>query len=62
VVRSPQDVADLLMAEMGLLDQEHVRVVLLSTKNVVISPANGAIYGPRGRIPKLIQHCYNKNG
>ncbi|TET38361.1 MAG: JAB domain-containing protein [Dehalococcoidia bacterium] len=37
VVRSPQDVANLLMADMGLLDQEHLRIVLLNTKNQVIS-------------------------
>jgi len=37
VVRSPQDVANLLMADMGLLDQEQLRVVLLNTKNQVIS-------------------------
>ncbi len=35
-VRSPQDVADLLMAEMSLLDQEHFRVVVLNTKNQVM--------------------------
>ena len=36
-VRSPQDVADLLMAEMALLDQEHFRVVVLNTKNEVMA-------------------------
>lgn len=35
-VRSPADVANLLMLEMGLLEQEHLRVVLLDTKNYVI--------------------------
>ncbi len=37
VIRSPQDVADLLMSEMGLLDQEHLKVLLLNSKNQVIS-------------------------
>lgn len=37
VVRSPQDVANLLMAEMSFLDQEQLRVVLLTSKNQVIS-------------------------
>ncbi len=37
VVRSPQDVANLLMAEMGLLDQEQLRVVLLNSKNQVMA-------------------------
>ena len=37
VVRSPQDVANLLLAEMGMLEQEELRVVLLNTKNQVIA-------------------------
>lgn len=37
VVKSPEDIANLLMAEMSFLDQEHLRVVLLNTKNQVIS-------------------------
>ncbi len=37
VIRSPQDVANLLMAEMGFLDQEQLKVVLLNTKNQVIT-------------------------
>ncbi len=35
-IRSPQDVANLFMLEMGLLEQEQLRVILLDTKNVVI--------------------------
>jgi DNA repair protein RadC len=35
-VRSPGDVANLLMLEMGLLQQEVMRTVLLNTKNFVI--------------------------
>lgn len=35
-VRTPSDVANLLMLEMGLLEQEHLRTVLLDTKNRVI--------------------------
>mgnify|MGYP001818866672 FL=1 len=34
-VRTPSDVAHLLMMEMGLLEQEHLRTVLLDTKNYV---------------------------
>lgn len=34
-IKSPLDVAALLMAEMGHLDQEHLRTVLLDTKNRV---------------------------
>ena len=35
VIRCPEDVANLLGAEMSLLDQEHLRVILLDTKNRV---------------------------
>ncbi len=38
-VNSPQDVANLLMLEMGQLEQEHLRVLLLDTKNhITASP------------------------
>jgi DNA repair protein RadC len=37
VIHSPQDVANLVMAEMASLDQEHLRVLLLNTKNEVLS-------------------------
>ena len=36
-VRSPADAANLLMAEMSLLAQEHLRTVLLDTRNRVLS-------------------------
>ena len=36
VVRSPTDVAQLLIAQMGHLDQEHFRVVFLDTRNRVL--------------------------
>ena len=35
VIHSPEDVANLLGAEMGTLDQEHLRVLPLDTKNHV---------------------------
>ena len=37
VINSPQDVANLLMGEMAALDQEHLKVLLLNTKNEVLS-------------------------
>jgi DNA repair protein RadC len=37
VIRSPQDVFNLLSAEMGFLQQEHLRVLLLNTKNEVLA-------------------------
>ena len=38
-VRTPADAANMLMMEMGLLDQEHLRVILLDTKNHVLGVA-----------------------
>ena len=35
-IRSPHDVADRLMLQMGRLEREELRVVLLNTKNVVL--------------------------
>ncbi len=37
IIRSPQDVFNLLSAEMGFLVQEHLRVLLLNTKNEVLA-------------------------
>jgi DNA repair protein RadC len=35
-VKSPADAANLLMLEMGMLEQEHLRTILLDTKNHVL--------------------------
>ena len=35
-ITTPQDVANLLLAEMSFLEQEHLKVVLLNTKNQVL--------------------------
>lgn len=37
VIRSPQDAFNLLGAEMAFLDQEHLKVLLLNTKNEVLA-------------------------
>lgn len=37
IIRTPSDVANLLMLEMSLLDQEELRVVVLNTKNHVLT-------------------------
>ena len=36
VINSPQDVANLLLADMAVLDQEHSRILLLNTRNEVL--------------------------
>jgi DNA repair protein RadC len=37
IVSSPADAANLLMTEMSLLEQEHLRLILLDTRNHVLS-------------------------
>jgi len=36
-IRSPADAANLVMSEMNLLEQEHLRIMLLDTKNHVLA-------------------------
>ena len=36
IVKSPADAANLLMVEMGMLEQEHLRAVILDSKNHVL--------------------------
>jgi DNA repair protein RadC len=37
IIRSPQDAAGLMMADMGALQQEHLRVMLLNSKNHLLA-------------------------
>ncbi len=37
IISTPQDAANLVTGEMGSLDQEHLRVILLNTRNEVLS-------------------------
>lgn len=37
IITTPQDAANLLSGEMRILDQEHLRVILLNTRNEVLS-------------------------
>ena len=37
MIHSPGDAAELVRYEMGALEQEHLRVILLDTRNRVIS-------------------------
>jgi DNA repair protein RadC len=57
-VRSPQDVANLLLAEMGLLEQEHLRVVLLNSKNQVLAMPEvyrGSVNSAQVRVSELFR-------
>jgi DNA repair protein RadC len=63
-IRSPTDAADLLMLEMGHLDQEHLRTVLLDTKNrvqhvstIYIGSVNSALI----RIGEVFKEAIRRN-
>lgn len=63
-VRSPSDVANLLMLEMGLLDQEIMKAVLLNTKNhVVASPMiyQGSVNSIGVRVGELFREAIKHN-
>ncbi len=63
-VRSPADIANLLMAEMGLLEQEHLRTVLLDTKNHVQRVANvyaGSLNAAVVRVGEVFREAIRAN-
>jgi DNA repair protein RadC len=63
-VRSPADVAGLLQIEMGLLEQEHLRVVLLNTKNhvqAVREVYRGSVNSSQIRISEVFRDAVKEN-
>lgn len=63
-VRSPGDAANLLMMEMGLLEQEHLRTVLLDTKNYVMRVANvymGSLNSASVRVGEIFREAIRSN-
>jgi DNA repair protein RadC len=63
-IRSPTDAADLLMLEMGHLDQEHLRTVLLDTKNRVQHVATiyiGSVNSALIRIGEVFKDAIRRN-
>lgn len=63
-VRSPQDVANLLLPEMGLLEQEEVRVVLLNTRNQVLgihTVYRGSVNTSLVRVGELFREAVRQN-
>lgn len=63
-VRGPVDVANLLMVEMGLLEQEHLRTVLLDTKNYVIRVTNvyvGSLNSAAIRVGEVFRDAIRAN-
>ncbi|MCX6013179.1 MAG: DNA repair protein RadC [Chloroflexi bacterium] len=64
VVKSPDDVAYLLLAEMSYLDQEHLKVVLLNTKNQVTSISEiykGSVNTSYVRISEVFRNAIKDN-
>lgn len=63
-VRGPGDVANLLMVDMGLLEQEHLRTVLLDTKNYIIRVANvysGSLNSAVVRVGEVFREAIRAN-
>jgi DNA repair protein RadC len=63
-VKSPSDVANLLMLEMGFLEQEHLRVVLLDTKNHVLGMPTiyvGSLNASVMRVGELFREAVRAN-
>ena len=63
-IHSPQDVANLLMAEMAFLDQEHFRVLLLNTKNQVLAISEvykGNVSSAMVRAAEVFQEAVRSN-
>ena len=63
-ISSPQDVFNLLGAEMGLLDQERLRVLLLNTKNEVLAAPEvykGNVSSSMVRVSELLRPAVREN-
>jgi len=63
-VRSPRDAAHLVLPEMGLLEAEQMRVLLLDTKNRLIAAVtlyNGTVSECRVRIAEVFREAVRRN-
>lgn len=63
-IKSPADAATLLMAEMSHLDQEHLRVVLLDTKNRVLQTVTiyiGSVNSAAIRVGEVFKEAIRRN-
>jgi DNA repair protein RadC len=64
VVRSPSDVAHILMAQMAHLDQEHFRVIFLDTRNRVLGLETvyiGSLNASHIRIAEVFREGVRRN-
>jgi DNA repair protein RadC len=63
-IRSPADAANIVMSEMGLLDQEHLRTMLLDTKNRVLATPTiyvGSLNTSLIRVGELFREAIRSN-
>jgi DNA repair protein RadC len=63
-VSSPADAANLLMSDMALLEQEHLRLILLDTRNQVLATPNvyvGSLNTSVIRVGELFRHAIKEN-
>ena len=63
-VRSPADVAQLLMAEMGHLEQEHFRVLMLDTRNNLLDTITlyvGSLNASHIRVAEVFREPIKRN-
>lgn len=63
-IKSPADAAALVQAEMGLLEQEHLRVMLLDTRNRVLDTVDvcqGSVNSAHIRIAEVFRPAVQRN-
>ena len=63
-IHTPQDVAGLLTADMGMLKQEHFRVVVLDTKNHVVASPDvfaGSVNATSIRTAEVFREAVRRN-
>ena len=63
-VRTPADVADRLVPQMGRLDREELRVILLNTRNVVVAASTvyiGNVAGSLVRVAEVFRDAVRRN-
>jgi len=64
VIRSPSDVAQLLMAEMAHLEQEHFRVLFLDSRNQLLGSETvyvGTLNSSHVRIAEVFRDAIKRN-
>jgi DNA repair protein RadC len=64
IIRSPLDVAMLWMSEMGLLDQEELRILLLNTRNEIVKRATiyrGSVSSAQVRPAEVLREAVRAN-